>query len=76
MKGIAGILDFTAVKCLHCHYAHFLARPAHSNIIGQWVQEQLLALGSAEVTAQESLELLSDGTQFRDLDKATEALSL
>jgi hypothetical protein len=39
--GIAGIRVFNAVKCLHCHYAHFLARPGDKNIIGQWVDELL-----------------------------------
>lgn len=33
--------EFSAVKCLHCHYAHFLARPHHGNVIGEWVQELL-----------------------------------
>ena len=42
ITGIAGIRDFTSVKCLHCHYAHFLARPAHGNVIGEWVHELLL----------------------------------
>jgi hypothetical protein len=37
--GIAGIRDFTKVKCLHCHYSHYLARPDHGNIIGQWVHD-------------------------------------
>ncbi|RLN87575.1 hypothetical protein BBJ28_00005876 [Nothophytophthora sp. Chile5] len=37
--GIAGIRDFTAVKCLHTHYAHYLA--TRNNLIGQWVQELL-----------------------------------
>ena len=39
--GIAGLRVFRAVKCLHCHYAHFLARPADGNIVGQWVSELL-----------------------------------
>ena len=30
------------VKCLHCHYAHHLARPQHGNIIGQWTHEALM----------------------------------
>ena len=30
-----------AVKCLHCHYAHYLARPHHENIIGMWTHEAL-----------------------------------
>jgi len=39
--GIAGIRDFSAVKCLHCHYAHHLARPEHGNLIGLWVEDLL-----------------------------------
>lgn len=39
--GIAGIKDFSRVKCLHCHYAHFLARPQHGNLIGEWVHQIL-----------------------------------
>ena len=38
-KGVAGIQNFRAVKCLHCHYSHFLARPEHGNVIGEWVHE-------------------------------------
>lgn len=34
--------EFSGVKCLHCHYAHHLARPEHGNIIGEWVHELLL----------------------------------
>lgn len=43
--GIAGIRNFASVKCLHCHYAHYLARPEHKNIIGQWVHEMLMEKG-------------------------------
>ena len=42
-KGIAGMQNFGAVKCLHCHYSHFLARPQHGNIIGEWVDELIKA---------------------------------
>lgn len=41
--GIAGIRDFTNVKCLHTHYAHYLA--TGNNQIGEWVHE-LLAFGT------------------------------
>ncbi|CEG36873.1 Protein of unknown function DUF501 [Plasmopara halstedii] len=37
--GIAGIREFTNVKCLHTHYAHYLA--TGNNLIGEWVQELL-----------------------------------
>lgn len=42
-----------AVKCLHGHYAHYLARPDHRNIIGQWVAE-LLAMKFDEQGTVES----------------------
>lgn len=42
--GVAGIRDHKHVKCLHCHYAHYLARPLHKNIIGEWVHELLQEL--------------------------------
>ena len=41
--GIAGMLETKYVKCLHTHYAHFLARPSHNNIIGLWIHELLNA---------------------------------
>jgi hypothetical protein len=44
--GIAGIRDFQKVKCLHCHYAHYLGKPEHNNIIGKWVEELLLQKNS------------------------------
>ncbi|CAH0479038.1 unnamed protein product [Peronospora belbahrii] len=37
--GIAGIREFTNVKCLHTHYAHYLA--TGNNLIGEWVQRLL-----------------------------------
>ncbi|TDH71510.1 hypothetical protein CCR75_007508 [Bremia lactucae] len=37
--GIAGIRDYTNVKCLHTHYAHYLS--TGNNQIGEWVQELL-----------------------------------
>jgi hypothetical protein len=43
--GVAGIREFNHVKCLHCHYAHFLARPQHDNVIGQWVHAEMIRRG-------------------------------
>ena len=42
-SGIAGILRYPqTIKCLHCHAAHYLADPFHSNnIVGQWVMEAI-----------------------------------
>lgn len=37
--GVAGIRNFASVKCLHTHYAHFLA--TGNNLIGEWVHELL-----------------------------------
>ncbi|EQC33108.1 hypothetical protein SDRG_09096 [Saprolegnia diclina VS20] len=37
--GIAGIRNRASVKCLHTHYAHYLA--TKTNIVGAWVQEAL-----------------------------------
>ena len=39
--GVAGIRDRTTIKCLHAHYAHFLATGA--NPVGAWVHTQLPA---------------------------------
>jgi hypothetical protein len=39
--GIAGMKNFRGVKCLHCHYAHYLCFPEHGNVIGEWVHELL-----------------------------------
>eukprot|EP01038_Epipyxis_sp_PR26KG_P004515 gene4515-6379_t len=47
--GIAGIHQFSAVKCLHCHYAHYISRPEHGNIVGMWVSELLEHSGFVEV---------------------------
>src|SRR5690606_29410398 len=33
-RGIGGMLARDAVKCLHLHYAHHLAR---ANVIGEWI---------------------------------------
>jgi uncharacterized protein len=44
--GIAGMKKFTQVKCLHTHYAHFITRPEHGNVIGRWVHEVLVREGS------------------------------
>lgn len=41
-SGVAGMKEFSGVKCLHTHYAHHLARPEHGNVIGTWVHELLL----------------------------------
>ncbi|CAM9907770.1 unnamed protein product [Discosporangium mesarthrocarpum] len=37
--GVAGITQPAAIKCLHAHFAHFLA--TGNNLVGKWVQEAL-----------------------------------
>ncbi|KAH7461962.1 hypothetical protein PRIC1_005960 [Phytophthora ramorum] len=46
--GIAGIREFTNVKCLHTHYAHYLA--TGNNLVGEWVQELLNSSAATERT--------------------------
>jgi hypothetical protein len=36
-KGIGGLSDYNRVRCLHMHYAHYLAE---SNCIGEWMEER------------------------------------
>jgi hypothetical protein len=43
--GISGMNTHDNVKCLHTHYAHYITRPDHGNIIGKWVDELLLENG-------------------------------
>lgn len=57
--GIAGIRDRTAVKCLHAHYAHYLARPSHMNVIGSWVADLL----EQQVYESSVGERMNDGKQ-------------
>lgn len=44
-KGVAGIRNFQAVKCLHAHAAHYLAG-CEENLIGKWTMEALLEEGT------------------------------
>lgn len=44
--GIAGLKNFTQVKCLHTQYAHYITRPQHGNIIGEWVHEIMVYEGT------------------------------
>ena len=66
--GIAGMASFDAVKCLHCHYAHHIARPQDGNIVGEWVGE-LLQQQQQEQQQQQQLKELekianNDGNQI------------
>lgn len=46
--GVGGLRYPTQVKCLHLHYAHFLA--TGDNLVGSWVQKEIDRQGSS-VTA-------------------------
>jgi|AntRauTorckE5430_2_1112549.scaffolds.fasta_scaffold76900_1 hypothetical protein len=37
--GVGGVAYASQVKCLHVHYAHYLA--TGKNLIGEWVSEEL-----------------------------------
>jgi hypothetical protein len=52
--GIAGMREVASVKCLHCHYAHYLAKPAHGNVIGRWVHELLQEMENESTSASGS----------------------
>ncbi len=39
-KGVAGQKKFSSIKCLHAHYAHWLA--TKNDIVGEWVHELVL----------------------------------
>jgi hypothetical protein len=48
-RGVAGIRNCGAVKCLHAHLAHYLSQGSSSthNRVGQWVWEELVARNNA-----------------------------
>jgi uncharacterized protein len=59
--GIAGIRNPSQVKCLHTHYAHYLTRPSHNNVIGKWVHHALLDMERRnldESSSNETIDLL------------------
>lgn len=37
--GVGGIVNPYNIKCMHCHFAHYLA--TGSNVVGRWTQEAL-----------------------------------
>jgi hypothetical protein len=83
--GIAGIRKCQAVKCLHTHYAHFLA--TRDNLIGLWTDELLTAAAAAAadelLTAAAATAVVTDrsspppnntegdGGIFTDMDRLT-----
>ena len=42
-KGVAGIRNHAAIKCLHAHAAHFWSG-CQDNVVGKWVSEEVVAL--------------------------------
>lgn len=57
-RGVAGIRNHMAVKCLHAHLAHHLSGDAGSqdNVIGEWVMEEIRRMLTAEVETSEGNE--------------------
>ncbi|CAB9515655.1 Protein of unknown function (DUF501) [Seminavis robusta] len=43
-RGVAGIRNHAAVKCLHAHVAHYLSggQGSSDNVIGKWVMEEIM----------------------------------
>lgn len=42
-RGVAGIRNHSAIKCLHAHAAHFWSG-CQENVVGRWVAEEVLAM--------------------------------
>jgi hypothetical protein len=49
-RGVAGIRNHTAVKCLHAHAAHYLSEPEGkaNNVIGEWVMQAVADLSQKQ----------------------------
>jgi hypothetical protein len=47
-RGVAGIRNHAAIKCLHAHAAHYLSEPEGqaNNVIGEWVMQAVATLAS------------------------------
>jgi hypothetical protein len=45
-RGVAGIRNYSAIKCLHAHAAHYLSEPEGkaNNVIGEWVMQAIANL--------------------------------
>eukprot|EP00977_Amphora_coffeiformis_P012870 scaffold3267_cov142-Amphora_coffeaeformis.AAC.6 len=56
-RGVAGIRNHAAVKCLHAHLAHYLSSDAGSqdNVVGAWVVDAICEM--------EARQGLSDGNE-------------
>ena len=53
-KGVAGIRNHGAVKCLHAHAAHFWSG-CQDNVVGKWVSEEITALLNEQAQRADSL---------------------
>ena len=42
-RGVAGIRNYAAIKCLHAHAAHFWSG-CQENVVGKWVSEEVMSL--------------------------------
>jgi len=63
-KGVAGIRNHGAVKCLHAHAAHFWSG-CHENVVGKWVSEEVLELLTQQARqsdAEETSQTTSSNT--------------
>lgn len=70
--GVAGMRTFDCVKCLHCHYAHYIGRPEDGNVIGKWVQELLEGKeGEEEGEEREEEEGEGEGEGEGDKEEVT-----
>ena len=49
-SGICGMKYWKRVKCLHAHYAFYLAN-GRSSLVGSWVEEKLVQMKDAEAAA-------------------------
>ena len=59
--GVMGMENYTRIKCLHGHYAHYLSRPEHGNVVGKWIEE-LLAIKTED-------EKKTEKDQEKDIEK-------
>jgi hypothetical protein len=51
-KGVAGIRNYGAVKCLHAHAAHFWSG-CQDNVVGKWVSDEVAELLSEEARSRD-----------------------
>ena len=54
-RGVAGMSNFAAIKCLHTHTAHYLSG-CNENVVGQWVLEELVHMATRHAKEHKSSE--------------------